>query len=67
MPITHPLYPSVNAALKETRDYMFRGNTFGQFGAYVQLSSADIERAERFDVAAEIRAAEEERRQAGLR
>ena len=67
MPTQFPMYPSVNVALKQTRDSMFRGNTFGQIGAYHQFSDADRERAARFDVAEAIRIAEEQRRKAGLK
>lgn len=43
-------YPCVNAALAESRDGMFRGNTFGQAGSYHQVTDEDRERASRFNV-----------------
>lgn len=67
MPKQFPIYPSVNAALRATRDFMFRGNTFGQIGVYHQFTEAERERAARFDVAEEILLTEELRRKAGLK
>ncbi len=66
MPKAYPFLPSVNRALKLTRDYTFRGNTFGQVGAYHEISDADRERASKFDVLEAIRTAERQRCEAGL-
>ena len=49
-----------------TRDYTFRGNTFGQSGVFYAVTREEREIASGFDVASEIRLAEEERRKAGL-
>ena len=66
MPKKYSLFPSVNQALKDARDYTFRGNTYGQEGAYHSVTSEDRERAGRFNVADAIQSAEEDRRKAGL-
>jgi hypothetical protein len=66
MPKAYPLLPSVDGALKMTRDYTFRGNTFGQAGAYHAVAAADRERASKFDVSEAIRQAEQQRHEAGL-
>lgn len=57
-------FPTVSRVLKETRDYTFRGNTFGQVGAFYSVSPEEREIASRFDVAEAIRVLEEQIRQA---
>lgn len=66
MPKNYPYYPSVDSSLRETRDYAFRGNTFGQLGDYRDLSSEDREIASRFNIEDEIKKAEEIRKKAGF-
>lgn len=61
----HTSFPSVSSALKSTRDYTFRGNTFGQNGVFYAVGREEREIASNFDVAAEIRIVEEEMRTAG--
>lgn len=59
-------FPSATSARESTRDYTFRGNTFGQSGVFYAVTREEREIASGFDVASEIRLAEEERRKAGL-
>ncbi len=59
MPKAYPSLPCVNSALQETRDYTFRGNTFGQAGAYHVITDEDREIASRFNVAQAIQEAEQ--------
>lgn len=66
MPKEYSTLPSVNRALKATREYVFRGNTNGQHGAFGNLTDEDVELANQFDTKKELARAIAARRQAGL-